>query len=68
MLFKNVPSWEKKSGNPDFEVSLGCYDGAEVFELVGIYILKNLSKIIDKGSIELCRDDVLEIFENLSGP
>ena len=47
---------------------MGCYDGAEVFELVGIYILKNLSKIIDKGSIELCRDDVLEIFENLSGP
>ena len=46
---------------------MGCYDGAEVYELVGIYILNKLSNIIDKESIWLYRDDGLGIFESLSG-
>ena len=47
---------------------MGCYDGAEVCELVGIYILNKLSNKIDKDSIGLYRDDGLGIFESLSGP
>ena len=47
---------------------MGCYDGAEVYELVGIYILNKLSSIIDIGSIGLHRNDGLGIFESLSGP
>ena len=46
---------------------MGCYDGAEVCELVGIYILNKLSNIIDKDSIGLNRDDGLGVFERLSG-
>ena len=45
-----------------------CYDGAEVCELVGIYILNKLSNLIDIGSIGLYRDDGLGISESLSGP
>ena len=32
----------KKEGNKDFDVPMGCSDGAEVRELVGSYILKQL--------------------------
>ena len=32
---------------------MGCYDGAEVCELVGIYIFNNLSNTIDKDGIGL---------------
>ena len=66
LLLNNNQSWQKKSGDPDFDVPMGCYDGAEVCELVGIYILNKLSNIIDKDSIGLYRDDGLGIFESLS--
>ena len=59
---------EKKSGNPDFDVPMGCYDGAEVCELVGIFILNKLSNVIDKNSIGLYRNDCLGVFGKLSGP
>ena len=59
---------EKKSGNPDFDVPMGCYDGAEVCELVGIFILNKLSNVIDKNSIGLYSDDSLGVFDKLSGP
>ena len=59
---------ENKSGDPDFDIPMGCYDAAEVCELVGIYILNKLSNIIDIDSIGLYRDNGLGIFESLSGP
>ena len=68
LLFNNNQPWQKKSGDPDFDVPMGCYDRAEVCELVGIYILNKLSNITDIGSIGLYRDDGLGIFESLSGP
>ena len=55
-LFINSQPWENKSGDSNFDVPMGCYDGAEVCELVGIYILNNRSNIIDKGCIGLYRD------------
>ena len=47
---------------------MGCYDGAEICELVGIFILNKLSNIIDKNSIGLYRDYRLGVFDKLSGP
>ena len=47
---------------------MGCYDGAEICELVGIFILNKVSNIIDKNSIGLYRDDGLGVFLQLSGP
>ena len=46
---------------------MGCYHGAEVCELVSIYILNKLSNIIDRDSNGLYRDYGLGIFESLSG-
>ena len=62
LLFNNNQPWQKKSGDPDFDVPMGCYDGAEVCELVGIYILNKLSNIIDIGSVGIYRDDGPGIF------
>ena len=33
----------KKESNKDFDVTMGSFDGAEVCELVGLYILHILS-------------------------
>ena len=47
---------------------MGAYDGAEVCELVGIYLLVLLSSKCLKQNIGLYRDDGLAVFKNLSGP
>ena len=39
LLFNSNEPWIKKSGKESFDVPTGCYDGAEVCELVGTYIL-----------------------------
>ena len=68
LLFHNNHPWEKKSGDSDFDVPMGCYDGVDVCELVEIFIFNKLSNIIDKISIGLYRDDGLGVFDKLSGP
>ena len=45
---------------------MGCYDGVEVCELVGSFILNKLTSIINKSNIGLYRDDGLGIFQNVS--
>ena len=30
LLFDNNQLWKKKSGDSDFDVSMSCYDGAEI--------------------------------------
>ena len=47
---------------------MGCYDGAEVCEVVGCYMLNQLGSVIKKDSAGLYRDDGLGILKNLSGP
>ena len=46
---------------------MGAYDGAEVCELVGNFLLEKISEICNKGNIGLYRDDGLPIFRNKSG-
>ena len=60
-------AWIKKN-NSSFDVTMGSYDGAEVCELVGLFILNGLSNEYWKESIGLYRDDRLVIFENISRP
>ena len=51
-----------------FDVTMGAYDGAEIFELVGLFILfkfQQLNKIKNLGPY---RDDGLTVVENMSGP
>ena len=43
-------------------------DGAEICELIGIFMLSLLSEHINKNHIGLYRDDGLAILKNASGP
>ena len=47
---------------------MGAYDDAEVCELVGIFILYQLSLKYNKNNIGLYRDDGLAVFKNISDP
>ena len=38
LLFDGTTPWIKKSGDEDLDVSMGCFDGAEICKLVGTYI------------------------------
>ena len=58
----------KKLGNENFDVPMGCYDGAELCELVGSFILNKLTSIVNKSDIGLYRDDRLGIFYNVLKP
>ena len=67
LLFSNEKPWMKREGNL-FDVTMGAYDGAEVCELVGIFMLNKISEKYDKNDIGLYRDDGLAVFKNISGP
>ena len=45
-----------------------AYDGVEVCELVGNYLLYELSKLYEKNNIGLYLDNRLVVFKNKSGP
>ena len=57
-----------KKGSDMFDVSMGTYDGAEVCELIGIFLLNLLGRKYDTRNIGLYKDDGLSIFKNCSGP
>ena len=59
--------WVNKD-NPDFHLTMGSYDEAEVCELLGLYILDILKKELGHDQIGLFRDDILGCFQSLSGP
>ena len=63
----NNHGW-RKQGTENFDVPMGCYDGAEVCELVGCYILNQLSTVMRKELVGLYQDDSLSIMKNMSGP
>ena len=47
---------------------MGSFDGAEVCELVGLYLLDKLSKLLGKDNVGLYRDDGLAAVRSTSGP
>ena len=47
-----------------FDMTMGTYDGAEVSELVGTFLLDETSVKNDKNSIGLYRDNGLSVVKN----
>ena len=43
-----------------------AYDGAEVCEIVGFFLLNNSANKFDKNSVGLYRDDGLALFKNIN--
>ena len=60
--------WLKQERDGDFNVPMGCYDGAECCEIVGSYILNLISNILYKELVGLYRDDGSAKVRNLCGP
>ena len=59
LLFSEKFPWLKQERDKDFDVPMGCYDGAEGCEIVGSYILNLISNILYKELVGLYRDDSL---------
>ena len=67
LLFDSNNIWIKKDGHPNFDVTMRSYDGAEICELVGLYILDVLGEKYGKYRIGFYRDDCLACFGNING-
>ena len=65
LLFNAEHTWIKKEGGL-FDVTMGAYDGAEVCELVGTFLLSLIRSKYE--NVGLYRDDGLAAFKNMSGP
>ena len=60
LLFHNQEPWVKTEGYDDFDVPIGCYDGAEVCQLVDqILLTKNHLDYI--GMIEFVLYKILQV-------
>ena len=68
LLFDNEQPWSKRNNSSLFDVTMGSYDGAEICELVGLFILGKLTAVYKRSSSSgLYRDDGLAAFEGI-GP
>ena len=67
LYFQGDP-WIKKDAAQHFDVTEGSFDGAEVCELVGLFLLSKLTDLVTNGSVGLYRDDGLAAIQNYSGP
>ena len=63
-FFNNYETWIKKNGG-QLNATIGAYDGAEVCELVGIFLLFQLSQHYKREDFGLYRDDGLAISKNI---
>ena len=66
LLFNGQHVWIKNEGGL-FDVTMGAFDGAEVYEAIGNFLLYQLSKNYNKKDIGLYRDDGLAISKNVTG-
>ena len=67
LLFNDDKAWAKKQGPGLFDVAMGSYDGAEICELVGIFVLGHLPERYVRSNVGLYRDDGLAVFRDVSG-
>lgn len=67
-LFNDQYVWKKKSNDSFFDVTMGSYDGAEICELVGIYLTNLIKNKLPMLNFGLYRDDGLGTHDKLPGP
>ena len=68
LLLDNETAWTRKNHSSMFDVTMSSFDGAEVGELIGLFLLNNLSEKYGKNNAGLYRDDGLVLLRNTSGP
>ena len=42
LLYNNSTPWCKRTDTPNFDVTMGSFDGAETCQLVGLYLLSDI--------------------------
>ena len=57
-----------KNCTDNFDISMGAYNSTQIADLIGIYILDTLGRIIDPKQVGLCRDDGLIFIPDSNGP
>ena len=67
LLFFVNETWKKKPTESYFDVTMSTFDGAEICELVGVYIQSNVKNILSKTYFGLYRDDGPIILRSLKG-
>jgi predicted membrane-bound spermidine synthase len=65
LLHNNTP-WVKTNNDTMFDVTMGSFDGAEICDLVGLFLLINLAKKFGNKFVGLYRDDGLAIIKSKS--
>ena len=66
LLFSDDKLWTKSSSESLFDVAMGSYNGAEICEMVGLYILNKISAIFGKNRVGLYRDAGLALVKGNS--
>ena len=65
-MFYANEAWKKKDADTTFDDTMGSYDGAELCEIIGIYIQSLLINILSKDNMALYRDDGLFNFHKIN--
>ena len=66
LLFYKNEAWVKQTGL--FDITMGAYMGAEVCDLVGLFLLSQIDEKFPLLKLGLYRDDGLGVTYNLPGP
>ena len=67
-LFYDGNPWVNKGTWQHFDVTEGSFDGSEICEHMGLYLLNQLKDIVRNGSVGVYRDDGLAVVRKYSGP
>ena len=67
LLFFGNDTWKKKSTESCFDVTMDSFPGAEISELVALYIPSNLENILPKIHFGLYFDNGLILLKKLNG-
>ena len=57
-----------KTGSENFDVPMGGYDSSQIADLVGLYILDTLSRIVSPEQMGLYDNDGIIYIPNSDGP
>ena len=59
--------WKKSGNDPNFDISMGSFHVAEICDLIGIYILNEITPIFGPNFSGLYRDEGLGVLKQTSG-
>ena len=68
ILCHNGENWIRKDTPENFDVPMGGRDSAQISDIVGMYILDCLGRVVGQDQVGLYRDDGLMIIPDSNGP